>query len=41
MNQKAAEPLHLNEAIQVAARFPGARWGCIEVRPINEMSRPK
>ncbi len=35
------EARDLNEAIQVAARFPGARWGCIEVRPINEMSQPK
>lgn len=26
----------LNEAIQVAARFPGARYGSIEVRPVNE-----
>ena len=35
------EARDLNEAIQVAARFPGARWGCIEVRPINEMPQPK
>ena len=35
------EARDLNEAIQVASRFPGARWGCIEVRPINEMSQPK
>ena len=26
----------LNEAIQVAARIPSARLGCIEVRPIRE-----
>jgi hypothetical protein len=26
----------LNEAIQVAARIPGARYGCVEVRPIME-----
>lgn len=26
----------LNDAIQVAARIPGARHGCIEVRPIQE-----
>jgi len=28
------EARDLNEAIQVAARIPGARVGCIEVRPI-------
>ena len=26
----------LNEAIQVASRIPGARLGCVEVRPIAE-----
>ena len=26
----------LNEAIQVAARIPGARFGCVEVRPVAE-----
>jgi len=26
----------LNEAIQVAARIPGAKHGCVEVRPIAE-----
>jgi hypothetical protein len=26
----------MNEAIQVAARIPGARHGCVEVRPIAE-----
>ena len=26
----------MNEAIQVAARIPGARFGCVEVRPIAE-----
>jgi hypothetical protein len=26
----------LNEAIQVAAKIPGARLGCVEVRPIAE-----
>ncbi len=35
------EARDLNEAIQVASRFPGARWGCIEVRPLNEMPQPK
>jgi hypothetical protein len=28
----------LNEAIQVASRIPGTRWGSIEVRPIWEMN---
>jgi hypothetical protein len=27
----------LNEAIQIAARIPGARFGAVEVRPIMEM----
>ena len=35
------EARDLNEAVEVAARFPGARWGCIEVRPIQEMPGPK
>jgi hypothetical protein len=26
----------LNEAIQVAAKIPGARFGCVEVRPIAD-----
>lgn len=26
----------LNEAIQIAARIPGARTGCVEVRPVME-----
>ena len=26
----------LNEAIQVASRIPGARMGCVELRPIAE-----
>ena len=30
----------LNEAIQVAAKIPGARIGSIEVRPIWEMATP-
>ena len=29
----------LNEAIQVASRIPGARLGCVEVRPIAEDER--
>jgi hypothetical protein len=28
----------LNEAIQVASRIPPARFGCIEVRPIKELT---
>jgi hypothetical protein len=31
------EAKDLNDAIQVAARIPGARFGCIEVRPIAEL----
>jgi hypothetical protein len=27
----------LNEAIQLAARIPGARFGCVEVRPVLEL----
>jgi hypothetical protein len=30
------EARDLNEAIQVAARIPGARYGCVELRPIAE-----
>lgn len=30
------EALDLNEALQVAARFPSARTGSVEVRPIME-----
>ena len=26
----------LNEAVQIASRIPGARYGCVEVRPIAE-----
>jgi hypothetical protein len=33
------EAAHLNEAVQVAARIPGARTGCVEVRPIAEDAR--
>ncbi|HET6329921.1 MAG TPA: YciI family protein [Holophagaceae bacterium] len=31
------EAKDLNDAIQVAARIPNARTGCVEVRPISEM----
>jgi len=30
------EARDLNEAIQVAARIPGARIGCVEIRPIAD-----
>jgi hypothetical protein len=30
---------YLNDAIQVAARIPSARRGCVEVRPIRELDR--
>ncbi|HEX9563142.1 MAG TPA: YciI family protein [Gemmatimonadaceae bacterium] len=29
----------LNDAIQVAAKIPGARWGSVEVRPIMEFDQ--
>ena len=34
------EAKDLNDAIQVAARIPGARMGSVEVRPIREFQRP-
>ncbi len=33
------EARDLNEAIQVASRIPGARLGCVEVRPVAEDER--
>jgi hypothetical protein len=27
----------LDDAIQVASRIPGARFGCVEVRPVREL----
>ena len=30
------EAKDLNEAIRIASRIPGARYGCVEVRPIAE-----
>ncbi len=30
------EAKDLNEAIRIASRVPGARYGCVEVRPIAE-----
>lgn len=32
------EAKDLNEAIQVGSRIPGARYGCVEVRPIIDFS---
>ncbi|TKR30381.1 YciI family protein [Luteimonas gilva] len=26
----------MDEALAIAARIPGARWGCVEVRPVAE-----
>jgi hypothetical protein len=34
------EAKHLDEAIGLAARIPSARWGSIEVRPINPHDMP-
>jgi hypothetical protein len=34
------EARDLNEAIRVASRIPGARFGCVEVRPIAEDAQP-
>jgi len=33
------EARDLNEAIRVAARIPGAKIGCVEVRPVAEDAR--
>jgi hypothetical protein len=30
------EARDINDAIQVASRIPGARFGCVEVRPVAE-----
>jgi hypothetical protein len=30
------EAQDLNEAIRIAAKIPGARFGCVEIRPIAE-----
>jgi len=32
------EAKDLNEAIQLASRIPGAKYGCIEVRPVSEVA---
>lgn len=34
------EARDLNEALQIAARIPGAKYGSVEVRPIQEMGSP-
>jgi len=34
------EARDLNEAIQIASRIPGARYGCVEVRPVYEVPVP-
>ncbi|HEV8263796.1 MAG TPA: YciI family protein [Gemmatimonadales bacterium] len=34
------EAKDLNDAIQVAARIPSARWGGVEVRPVHVYERP-
>jgi len=34
------EARDLNEAIRIASRFPPARLGSVEVRPIAELARP-
>jgi hypothetical protein len=31
------EARDIEEATDLAARFPGAQWGCVEVRPVQEM----
>ncbi len=33
------EAKDLNEAIRIASRIPGARYGCVEVRPVAEDAR--
>lgn len=33
------EARDLNEAIQIAAHIPGAKFGCVEVRPVAEDER--
>ena len=30
------EARDLNEAIRIAARIPGARYGCVEIRPVAD-----
>ena len=35
------EARDLNEAVQIASRIPGARHGCIEVRPVAQVPVPQ
>jgi hypothetical protein len=35
------EARDLNDAIQVASRIPGARYGCVEVRPVMTFQQPQ
>lgn len=35
------EARDLNEAIQIAARIPAARWGAVEVPPVVDLSSPE
>jgi hypothetical protein len=35
------EARDLNEAIQVAAKVPSARIGCVEVRPVWDLAEPR
>jgi hypothetical protein len=34
------EARDLNDAIRVASRIPPGRFGCVEVRPVLELTRP-
>lgn len=34
------EAKNLDEATAIAAKIPGARYGCVEVRPIWQMGQP-
>jgi hypothetical protein len=35
------EARDMNEAIEIASRIPGARLGCVEVRPVAEDARTR
>lgn len=35
------EAANLDEAIQVAAKIPGARFGCVELRPVADDARTR
>ena len=35
------EAKDLNEAIRIASKIPPARLGCVEIRPIEELTRPE